>query len=139
MGASLNGFSPGVRLAMRSRARSFLETPALIQKKLIQGNFHECSILDSPAFALSGDSLGNPRGAFMDTRLPKILCVLCGRPVDFSFDLSADEHGKAVHTDCYIDRIISRPNNQRKRALYRHSHSGRLFGDAFKFPTVFLE
>jgi hypothetical protein len=36
---------------------------------------------------------------------PEIPCVICSKPVDLSVDLSADENGKAVHTECYVKRI----------------------------------
>jgi len=35
----------------------------------------------------------------------KISCILCSAPVDLKVDLSADENGKAVHTECYVQRI----------------------------------
>ena len=38
---------------------------------------------------------------------PGILCVICRKPVDLQTDLYADESGKAVHADCYTQRIIS--------------------------------
>src|ERR1700731_145537 len=36
---------------------------------------------------------------------PQIPCVLCNKPVDLKADLCADEHGKAVHDECYAKRI----------------------------------
>lgn len=38
---------------------------------------------------------------------PEISCILCSRPVDLTVDLSSDEHGKAVHTECYVQRITN--------------------------------
>jgi len=38
---------------------------------------------------------------------PEIPCVMCSKPVDLSADLSADENGKAVHTECYVKRIAT--------------------------------
>jgi hypothetical protein len=38
--------------------------------------------------------------------LPPIHCRVCGNPVDLSKDLSADESGKAVHTECYVKLIM---------------------------------
>jgi hypothetical protein len=35
----------------------------------------------------------------------EISCALCGKPVDLSADLSADEKGKAVHAHCYINHL----------------------------------
>jgi hypothetical protein len=36
---------------------------------------------------------------------PEIPCVICTKPVNLQTDLWADENGKAVHADCYINRI----------------------------------
>jgi hypothetical protein len=42
----------------------------------------------------------------MKSRLsPEISCLICSKPVDLSVDLSADEDGQAVHTECYVNRI----------------------------------
>jgi hypothetical protein len=38
---------------------------------------------------------------------PDIPCQLCSKPVDLSADLSADENGKAVHQECYVNHIMS--------------------------------
>ena len=38
---------------------------------------------------------------------PDIPCKLCGKQVDLSADLSADENGKAVHQECYVQHITS--------------------------------
>ena len=38
---------------------------------------------------------------------PEIPCVICCKLVDLSVDLSADENGKAVHTECYVKRIAT--------------------------------
>ena len=38
---------------------------------------------------------------------PEISCILCNKPVDLKVDLSADENGKAVHTECYVQRITN--------------------------------
>jgi hypothetical protein len=35
----------------------------------------------------------------------EIPCVLCNKPVDLSADLHADENGKAVHEECYVENI----------------------------------
>ena len=48
----------------------------------------------------------------MGSRLfPKIPCILCSRPVDLGIDLCADENGKAVHEECYVQRITSSSSN----------------------------
>lgn len=41
---------------------------------------------------------------------PKIRCALCSNPVDLGIDLCADENGKAVHEECYVQRITSSSN-----------------------------
>jgi len=38
---------------------------------------------------------------------PEIPCKLCAKAVDLTVDLSADENGKAVHEDCYVEHITS--------------------------------
>jgi hypothetical protein len=38
---------------------------------------------------------------------PEIFCIICSEPLDLSLDLSADEYGKAVHTECYVKHITS--------------------------------
>jgi hypothetical protein len=43
---------------------------------------------------------------------PEIPCALCSNPVDLVSDLLADENGKAVHEDCYVNRLIFAHNNQ---------------------------
>jgi hypothetical protein len=40
---------------------------------------------------------------------PEIPCVVCSKPVDLVADLSADENGKTVHTECYVQQITSPP------------------------------
>lgn len=37
----------------------------------------------------------------------EIRCVICRKPLDLQADLWADENGKAVHADCYTQRITS--------------------------------
>lgn len=36
---------------------------------------------------------------------PEVQCVICGKTLDLQKDLSADENGKALHTDCYLKHI----------------------------------
>jgi len=43
---------------------------------------------------------------------PEIPCKICGKPVDLTVNLSADENGKAVHDDCYVKHVTSPRNNQ---------------------------
>jgi hypothetical protein len=38
---------------------------------------------------------------------PEIPCILCNEAVDLSVDLNTDENGKAVHTECYVQRITN--------------------------------
>jgi hypothetical protein len=42
----------------------------------------------------------------MNTYQPTdFLCALCGKPVDLTIDLEADENGKTVHPHCYFDQL----------------------------------
>ena len=38
---------------------------------------------------------------------PEIPCALCSNAVNLISDLFADENGRAVHEDCYVQRIAS--------------------------------
>ena len=42
---------------------------------------------------------------------PEIPCALCSKPVELAIDLCADENGKAVHEECYVQRIKSSSSN----------------------------
>lgn len=42
---------------------------------------------------------------------PEIACTICAKPVDLRVDLYANEHGKAVHEDCYVKQITGSRNN----------------------------
>jgi hypothetical protein len=42
---------------------------------------------------------------------PEIACTICAKPVDLAIDLYADENGKAVHEDCYVERIANSSGN----------------------------
>ena len=37
--------------------------------------------------------------------VPEIPCKICNKPVDLNTDLIADENGKAVHEDCYVQHV----------------------------------
>jgi hypothetical protein len=41
----------------------------------------------------------------------EISCALCSKPVNLGTDLCADENGKAVHEECYVQRITSSASN----------------------------
>jgi hypothetical protein len=43
--------------------------------------------------------------------VPGVFCVLRNEPVDLRLDLYADEHGQAVHEECYIKRITGEPDD----------------------------
>jgi hypothetical protein len=34
-------------------------------------------------------------------------CAICSQPVNLQMDMSADENGKAVHSECYVKRITA--------------------------------
>ena len=38
---------------------------------------------------------------------PEISCIICGKPLDLTVDLSADENGKAVHEACHVEKITN--------------------------------
>jgi ribosome-binding protein aMBF1 (putative translation factor) len=42
---------------------------------------------------------------------PEMSCKICGKPVDLTVELHADENGKAVHDDCYVKRIAKSHRN----------------------------
>jgi hypothetical protein len=46
-----------------------------------------------------------------DYPFPDIPCVICSQPLNLRIDLFADENGKAVHEDCYVERIMSSSRN----------------------------
>jgi hypothetical protein len=37
----------------------------------------------------------------------EIPCKICDKPVDLTVDLCADETGKAIHANCYVQRMTS--------------------------------
>jgi hypothetical protein len=43
---------------------------------------------------------------------PEISCSICSKPVGLRIDLYADEHGRAVHEECYVKRLINAPGNR---------------------------
>jgi len=43
---------------------------------------------------------------------PEISCIICAKPLDLSQDLSADEYGRAVHTECYVKRLTAAHRHQ---------------------------
>jgi hypothetical protein len=42
----------------------------------------------------------------MGTRLQEIFCSICDKRVTLQEDTCTDENRKAVHTDCYVKRIL---------------------------------
>jgi len=44
----------------------------------------------------------------------EVSCVLCSTPIDLSADLCADENGKAVHDNCYVN-YVAKPEPAGKR------------------------
>jgi hypothetical protein len=47
-------------------------------------------------------------GGHPSTEIP---CTICSKPVDLTVDLYADENGKAVHSDCYVQHITNYRGN----------------------------
>ncbi|MGA8439678.1 MAG: hypothetical protein WB762_12195 [Candidatus Sulfotelmatobacter sp.] len=39
-------------------------------------------------------------------------CILCCKAVDLRTDLNADENGKSVHEDCYVNRLSGVRSNK---------------------------
>jgi hypothetical protein len=44
-------------------------------------------------------------------------CAIRSKPLDLTVNLSADENGKAVHEDCYVQRITSQHSVSSATAL----------------------
>jgi hypothetical protein len=44
--------------------------------------------------------------------VPEISCMICCEPLDLRIDLSADENGKAVHSQCYGNRLVLESSEQ---------------------------
>jgi hypothetical protein len=42
----------------------------------------------------------------METGQREIFCSICDKRVTLGEDICNDESGKAVHTDCYAERIL---------------------------------
>jgi hypothetical protein len=53
---------------------------------------------------------------------PEFRCVLCSKVLDLTIDLNADDNGKAVHEQCYVNRALSK---------------GKRYHE--QFPRTFLE
>ena len=52
--------------------------------------------------------IDRPKGVFMDGHpVLEMPCKICDKLVDLTVDLCTDETGKAVHGDCYVQRIIN--------------------------------
>lgn len=41
----------------------------------------------------------------------EIACIICKKAVNLSADLTADENGKAVHEECYVNHVASSHGN----------------------------
>jgi hypothetical protein len=41
----------------------------------------------------------------------EITCSICNKPIDLQRDKYADEDGKIVHENCYIQRLMSKRND----------------------------
>ena len=63
--------------------------------------------IDQSAFRLWTTLILHHQGGLMDRRSFQISCILCGLPLNLQTDLSADENGKAVHEQCYVNKIRS--------------------------------
>lgn len=45
----------------------------------------------------------------MGSRFREIPCMLCSSPVNLQTDLCADEKGKAIHEECYVNSLLAAP------------------------------
>jgi hypothetical protein len=43
---------------------------------------------------------------------PEINCIVCNHPITLETDLNADENGKPVHEECYVNNLTSARSNQ---------------------------
>jgi hypothetical protein len=41
-----------------------------------------------------------------------ILCRICNKPVQLTFDIAVDEDGQAVHEMCYVKKVRMATNQQ---------------------------
>jgi len=41
--------------------------------------------------------------------VPLIACAICGQPVDIS-EAKTDGEGRAVHEECFVSKVISKPS-----------------------------
>jgi hypothetical protein len=48
---------------------------------------------------------------------PVVSCIICSKPLDLRTDLSADENGQALHTECYANHICGGRDNTPMEAL----------------------
>jgi hypothetical protein len=39
---------------------------------------------------------------------PEFRCMLCNKLLDLTIDLNTDDNGKAVHEQCYVNRLVSK-------------------------------
>jgi hypothetical protein len=46
---------------------------------------------------------------------PEIPCIVCSKQVNLGIDLCADENGKAVHEQCYVQQVTSSSSNPAAR------------------------
>jgi hypothetical protein len=42
---------------------------------------------------------------------PEIPCIICNKALNLTVDLTANENGKAVHEECYVNYITSSNSN----------------------------
>jgi hypothetical protein len=48
---------------------------------------------------------------------PEFRCVLCNKLLDLTIDLNTDDNGKAVHEQCYVNRLISKGERHHEQFL----------------------
>jgi hypothetical protein len=45
--------------------------------------------------------------AYVDSNNNVLTCAVCDQPTDLTRDLTTDERGRAVHQQCYDERLLS--------------------------------
>jgi hypothetical protein len=52
---------------------------------------------------------------------PVFLCVICSKVLDLTIDLNTDDNGKAIHEQCYVNRLISKGERHHGQFLQTHT------------------
>ena len=66
------------------------------------------------------------RGCCIKHHMDTFDCALCHQPVNLTTDLACDETGKAVHEQCYVDRITGNKDTAIPFPRLNHTWQWRL-------------